>query len=58
MIKGAIKPYGGDIGAFTESYTIHLVVDYYIVYLVEDHMFRSIMHINTPLIMNMNMLCE
>ena len=29
-----------------------------LVYLVEDHMFRSIMHINTPLIMNMNMLCE
>ena len=29
-----------------------------LVYLVEDHMFRSLMHINTPLIMNMNMLCE
>ena len=29
-----------------------------LVYLVEDHMFRSYMHINTPLIMNMNMLCE
>ena len=30
----------------------------YLVYLVEDHMFRSFMHIITPLIMNMNMLCE
>ena len=29
-----------------------------LVYLVEDHMFRSLMHIITPLIMNMNMLCE
>ena len=29
-----------------------------LVYSVEDHMFRSLMHINTPLIMNMNMLCE
>ena len=29
-----------------------------LVYLVEDHMFRSFMHINTPLIMNMNMICE
>ena len=29
-----------------------------LVYLVEDHMFRSIMNINTPLIMNMNMICE
>ena len=29
-----------------------------LVYLVEDYMFRSFMHINTPLIMNMNMLCE
>ena len=27
-------------------------------YLVEDYMFRSLMHIITPLIMNMNMLCE
>ena len=29
-----------------------------LVYLVEDHMFRSLMHIITPLIMNMHMLCE
>ena len=30
----------------------------YLVYLVEDHMFRSFMHIITPMIVNMNMLCE
>ena len=29
-----------------------------LVYLVEDHMFRSYMHIISPMIMNMNMLCE
>jgi len=29
-----------------------------LVYLVEDHMFRSLMHIITPLIMNMNVLCQ
>ena len=35
---------------------LHLVVDYYKVYLVGDYMFRSIMLLNTPLILNMNMI--
>ena len=37
------------------DYSLQLML---VVYSVEDHMFRSLMIINTPLIMNMNMLRE
>ena len=49
------------VGIFLKYYVpqqLHLVVDYYMVYLVEDYMFRSIMLFNTPLIMNMFIICE
>ena len=35
-----------------------LVVDYYMIYLVEDYMFRSIIIFNTPLILRMIIICE
>ena len=50
------KPHIGTYGLLVVLIT--LCNRCYLVYLVEDHMFRSFMHINTPLIMNMNMLCE
>ena len=38
--------------------TLHLVVDYYMVYLVEYYMFRSNMLFNTPMILIMIIVCE
>ena len=40
----------------TDAY--QCVVDCYMVYLVEDYMFRSIMLFNTPMILSMIIICE
>ena len=41
-----------------ETYQLHLVVDYYMVYLVEDYLFRPIKLFNTLLILSMIIICE